>query len=659
MIIKQITLNNFRQYKGEQDPIIFSCDKDKNVTVILGINTSGKTTLIQAFNWCLYGKCSFNSKELLNIETQRSIGTFSFAEMSVEIELIHENKLYVIRRSQKTTRTEYDRLKVDGDVLKVQYKEENGEMQEVDQLHSQDVIDNILPEGLSDYFFFDGEHIADINNKKDVASAIKGLMGLDVIAETVKHLHPSSAYSVISKLRKELDIGHDAKSYKLKTDIDELKKALEYNSIKIAETEDEIAYLEERKKRLEEKIRENQGTKQKQLEKERVEKNIKYLESNLDTFEKRIVTDFSKNAFKFFALPLYNKAIKVLSESKQDGEGIPEMHAKAIDYILERGKCICGCSLDNNERAQEAIKYEKSLLPPENIGTIVRKYRESCIQFKNDVDDYAKTIEEDYKIIRNNANQISEEKLRFDNLSKELVHNEDVGKYEIENCDNDNKLREARLRLIKQSENKGANNKSLEDKEKELNGLVAVNAKNIRIQKNLAYAIELFNLFSDSYNKKEKKVKEDLYDSVNKIFSEMYHGKRKVEIDDNYRIILKSETSNGIFVTDTSPGLDTVKNFAFIAGLVDLAKQRANERNENNYEKVEPYPIVMDAPFSNADEIHIENISKVLPNVAEQVILVVMKKDWDFAQKTMLNKTDLIYEIVKSSETNSSIRRVK
>ena len=215
------------------------------------------------------------------------------------------------------------------------------------------------------------------------------------------------------------------------------------------------------------------------------------------------------------------------------------------------------------------------------------------------------------------------------------------------------------MRLIKQSENKGANNKSLEDKEKELNGLVAVNAKNIRIQKNLAYAIELFNLFSDSYNKKEKKVKEDLYDSVNKIFSEMYHGKRKVEIDDNYRIILKSETSNGIFVTDTSPGLDTVKNFAFIAGLVDLAKQRANERNENNYEKVEPYPIVMDAPFSNADEIHIENISKVLPNVAEQVILVVMKKDWDFAQKTMLNKTDLIYEIVKSSETNSSIRRVK
>ena len=49
MLIKQITLSNFRQYK-EKQVVEFSCDKEKNVTVILGDNTSGKTTLIQAFN---------------------------------------------------------------------------------------------------------------------------------------------------------------------------------------------------------------------------------------------------------------------------------------------------------------------------------------------------------------------------------------------------------------------------------------------------------------------------------------------------------------------------------------------------------------------------------------------------------------------------------
>ena len=65
----------------------------------------------------------------------------------------------------------------------------------------------------------------------------------------------------------------------------------------------------------------------------------------------------------------------------------------------------------------------------------------------------------------------------------------------------------------------------------------------------------------------------------------------------------------------------------------------------------------MDAPFSNADEKHIANISRVLPQVAEQVILVVMNKDWEFAQPDMCEKVGMIYQIVKHSEIKSSVRR--
>lgn len=54
MLIKTLRMKNFRQFKGTTE-INFSCDAEKNVTVILGDNTFGKTTLLQAFNWCLYG----------------------------------------------------------------------------------------------------------------------------------------------------------------------------------------------------------------------------------------------------------------------------------------------------------------------------------------------------------------------------------------------------------------------------------------------------------------------------------------------------------------------------------------------------------------------------------------------------------------------------
>ena len=43
--------------------------------------------------------------------------------------------------------------------------------------------------------------------------------------------------------------------------------------------------------------------------------------------------------------------------------------------------------------------------------------------------------------------------------------------------------------------------------------------------------------------------------------------------------------------------------------------------------------MILDAPFSNADEIHIKNIARELPGVAEQVIMFVMEKDWRYAKE--------------------------
>ena len=48
MIISKIVLENFRQYKS-RCLFCFSVDPQKNVTVITGDNTCGKTTLVQVW----------------------------------------------------------------------------------------------------------------------------------------------------------------------------------------------------------------------------------------------------------------------------------------------------------------------------------------------------------------------------------------------------------------------------------------------------------------------------------------------------------------------------------------------------------------------------------------------------------------------------------
>ena len=48
MKFKSITMENFMRYKGV-NTIEFSCDPGKNVTVVLGDNTVGKTQMTTSF----------------------------------------------------------------------------------------------------------------------------------------------------------------------------------------------------------------------------------------------------------------------------------------------------------------------------------------------------------------------------------------------------------------------------------------------------------------------------------------------------------------------------------------------------------------------------------------------------------------------------------
>lgn len=660
MLIKQITLSNFRQYK-EKQVVEFSCDKEKNVTVILGDNTSGKTTLIQAFNWCLYGLTSFKTRELINSESLQEMGLYSTNEVSVEVELQHEERLYVIRRTQTVTKNEINRAPTFArPILKVEYQEANGEMQEVPPVEAQNTVDKILPEALSGYFFFDGEHIADINNKGNVVSAVRGLMGLETISEAVDHFDPKKANSVISRLHKELDIGQDQKDVQLKANLSAAKEKLQSLEQRKNQVENEINYFEDRKKELDAKILANAATKVRQEEKLRIERDLNYLQGNQETVERQIVRDFTKDSYKFFAKSLYAKVYKVIADAKQDGEGIPKMHSDSIEFILKRGKCICGADLTLNQGAVNNIRYEQSLLPPQHIGTEIREFKRDCQRAETEVEDYAEVIKSDYIRIRENANQIDDKKSQLTELSRLLQGNVDVGKFERDNVENEKQLKEKRMLLVNISSSIGEVKNQIQSLESTINGLQVATEKNKRINSYIAYATKIYEWFKQSYDKSEKEVKEDLYTSINDLFSQMYHGQRTVEIDDNYHITLKVDNGKGVFVNDTSPGLDTVKNFAFIAGIVDLARKKAQTKG-NELEGIqyssEPYPIVMDAPFSNADDKHIANISKVLPQVAEQVILVVMNKDWEYAQSNMINKVGMLYQIEKHSEIKSSIRR--
>ena len=100
MIIKELKMCNFRQYVGEQ-LIEFSTDPDKNVTVLIGINTSGKTTIIRAFEWCLYGKNGFDDQVLLNSEVRSNMNVGDTQETWVSVAFSFNDRVYTLKRKFK------------------------------------------------------------------------------------------------------------------------------------------------------------------------------------------------------------------------------------------------------------------------------------------------------------------------------------------------------------------------------------------------------------------------------------------------------------------------------------------------------------------------------------------------------------------------------
>ena len=128
MLLQKISITNFRQYKGTTE-IAFSTDKKKNVTVIMGENGTGKTTLAQAFMWVLYGETEFKVKELLNRELRDKM--YPGDEQQVKVELVVQDdvgKYYHVVRRQKYI---CKQKRVDkGELLfTVRYKDENGQLQ--------------------------------------------------------------------------------------------------------------------------------------------------------------------------------------------------------------------------------------------------------------------------------------------------------------------------------------------------------------------------------------------------------------------------------------------------------------------------------------------------------------------------------------------------
>ena len=194
--------------------------------------------------------------------------------------------------------------------------------------------------------------------------------------------------------------------------------------------------------------------------------------------------------------------------------------------------------------------------------------------------------------------------------------------------------------------------RELASNEKELEIISSKSGINARTKELIEYSRRVVDQCDRLYDIKSKNNLENFRKTIELVFSDMYHGNRKIEIDDRYNVKLSTANTRDL---DASTGLDTVKNFAFVASLLKMAKD--SMMDDESGISSEPYPLVMDAAFSNTDEIHIRNISGQIPILAQQAILALMDKDWRYASDTLGPYVGAKYRFNKKSETFTEIIR--
>lgn len=644
MRIQSIELENFRQFQNEK--IEFATGKIKNVTLIMGDNGAGKTSLAQAFFWCLYGTVSFQDKVLLNRNKLNYLTPGKSATVVVRLFLDHNQRHYTIIRSQEYYMGNKD-VTVKNSEINIKVTDIHGNTSWVGSNKSNPLaraqaieseINDILPKELSRYFFFDGEKIESLS--KEISSgkksnsfveAVNSLTGLKAIQKAIEHLNPNLSKSVIGQFNAEYISGGsekvkeltveitDAKS-KLANNIDrceEIKKEKQCNSDFILKYSNEIKMFEEAAKL--------------QISKELCEKNIRDFTEYKYNHLQRLFSDFSKNLHRFASEKMVRDALVTINNSDVKGKDIPNMHANTINYLLDRGVCICGTPLKKGSEHYKCMEALLEYLPPHSLGVAVGNFVQRAKERNQGEFNLLDSLKMSYEQIGEEERRIEDKKEELAAISQKLS-GEDVRERArelngmINVCKlNNQKLDREYFRLVQQQGELGI---IIKNAENERSNLALKDKNNIKIEISRNYAQAIYEYLSKQYSSKEQIVKDKLQKYINDNFKKFFNGDISLSIDAKYSI--KVVVTGKVNSLETSTGQGIAVIFAFLAAVIKIAKE--------NDENADTYPIVMDAPLSTLDKERIKSVCVTLPSIADQVIVFIKDTDGEVAEQNLDNK---------------------
>lgn len=639
MRFESIKIHNYRQYRDLT--FDFSLNGANDIHLVIATNGTGKTNLLNAINWCLYGDephasgAAVEGEEkadklpLANIQSLSECrnNKDSMCMVSVVIEATDAGSKYTFTRTANiSVETE---LQAGKDKFEIGVTASDGITKFCDGDAANEIISEKMPRKIREYFFFDGEQLLNYfgitgTNVSHLRDSIYEIAQVNIIDKSVIE-NLDSFIKKFQKQIKELSPNTNSIADEIETiqkNIDSKEREINTLTEQIAMAEEEIDKCNQLIKNTESIVEDN-----KRFEDNKAE--IKEKEAELITIKKDLAKFIRQYLVKIMLRDVNTRTNEYIEMRQNDNDISPVADIDILKKSIQTHKCaVCGGNL-----AQETELHFQELIQKYDSNISLQK----LVEIKNDVRRGLDVIEYE-----------SAKKALFDRLNKanekirKLQEENDIlfkristvtGIEEIEAAthqrEDNEKLRDSnREKIGKYKEQLESMRKNLQEKNKEYSDALAANqaCKEIRekyefVQRAKDLLVKIKNgIVTDITTQLESKTME-LFDAL--IWKKGTYG--RVELDANFRLKLYHKITMSSCLNSCSAAEKELLALAFTLAVHEVS----------GYDNL----LFIDTPVGRVSDENRENFAQVLLDISKkkQIILAFTPSEYSEEIKSVLN----------------------
>ncbi|WP_200965470.1 DNA sulfur modification protein DndD [Insulibacter thermoxylanivorax] len=656
--LTRLVLENYKVYYGKQEINLDVPDDSepghtKNLILIGGLNGRGKTTILNAIYYVLFGKQGMSEQDYkltfsgaINDRYYEEGGRDCSVSLSFEDE--HETVTVIV------TWTFDHRKTLIGENRKVYVKNNSdGKTREtsISEQEYYDFINRRIPFEAAPFFIFDGEKIQELVTKQDdklMKQSIQRIVSIEIYQELVNDLEKLQS-SLERKLRQKQV---NRKLSEILDEIEENKDRLERYRANLKKTEEEFEQLNKRFIEIDQKRRKKLAASTESNV--QIQKRLAEYELRLEQVNKQL-EDFAKGGLtKYLLAPLIKKMQQSLQEEKKfidlqqqhrsqfaPFESFmsrltsvriePPLTVEQMDQILTEGKKIWA----------ELNRINTVELPHrEIIHDISPRMREKLLSLPTS--------------INHNIRELLDQKLQYERLIKEQKELLENAPDPIDTTEEDEQLKAIGALL---GEKKSLMKRAQLGIRKYSHAIEDLRRKYTQIEKTTEEQSELqqqLRLVSNLRTVTEKFVEEVTSIKTQKIKFEFKHILERlvqkeqdfVEVDfDEEDFVIKIYNDRGaeVKLADRSAGEKQIIALAYIWALTKTAGLKL--------------PFVIDTPLGRLDSLHRSHIVRYYFNLlSDQVIILstdteITKEYLKQVQNYLVRSYELVYDEKLQSTT--------